>query len=82
MGIRNAQTVASIHLRVHNAMSEAPKPLKDLKMGPSSSLFRTPLEVTFNEDKEVTSITQGLCMCIGNAQTAASNHFRVHDVMF
>ena len=64
--------------------SKLPKPLSDLNMGPSSALFRAPLKpkVTTNEVKKITKVMEGLRMCIRDAQTAASNHLRVHNAMF
>ena len=69
MCIGDALTAVFSHLRVHNVMFKAPKPLKDLNVGPSNALLRAPLKpkVTTNEDKEHIDINEGLCMCIGDA---------------
>jgi hypothetical protein len=51
-------------------------------MGPSSALFRAPPpkpKVTTSEYKKSTRVTRGLRICIGHADTAASNHFHVHN---
>ena len=59
------------------------KSLKDPKMGPSSALFGACLKpkVTTDEDKEGSRVIEGLRICIGDAETAASNHLRVHNAM-
>ena len=57
--------------------------LKDPKMGPSSALFGACLKpkVTTNEDKEGSRVIEGHRIGIGDAETAASNHLRVHNAM-
>ena len=85
MCISDTQTAASNHLRVHNAIFQAPKAAHRPKNGGHSApCLEPPLKpkVTTNENKEVIKVMEGRRMGIGDAQTTAFNHLRVHNTIF